>query len=127
MSVVLSQDFFAGIFAAFAASGVTKFPVNDAFHQAMEAAFNLLLEKSGELDVRFRIRRHPIHGDSETVREGVFSAAASGMLVLEGPSFTTARLTMSEGFPEALLASLPGGRALYDELASAFFESRSWA
>lgn len=127
MSVVLSQDFFAGIFAALAVRGVTTFPLDDNFHRAMEAAFNRLRERSSEFDVRFRIRRHPIHGDSEVVREGIASAAAGMMLVLEGPSFNVARLTMGDDFVASLLAMLPGGRALYEELASVFVDSRSSA
>jgi hypothetical protein len=122
---VYAEDFFTGIFAAFAARGITSLKLDDRFHRAMEVAFECLFAKTNELDVRFRIRVHPIHGDSEVVHDGLRRGASSGMLSYIGPSYREARITVEEGLAEALLAALPGGRVLYEELAEAFLAARS--
>ena len=61
--------------------------------------------------------RHPIHGDSEVVRDGLCRAAASRLGVFEGADF---RITIAPSEADAYLKGLPGTRGLHESFARVF-------
>lgn len=121
-----ADDFFTGLFAALATRGVTTVGrADDRFYRAAEAAFKALMaeaERAG-LDVRFRVRLHPIHRDSEIVRDAVARAAKARLVSLDNPVFKDIRLKVEPTVAESQLRTLPGGPDLYKKLAGEFVES----
>jgi hypothetical protein len=118
MTALYSDEFFLGLFAAAARRGARQIVVNDRFHAAVQETFETIAELDPTLDVRFRVRVHPIHRDSEVVLEGITRAMRAGLAVLQGPSFKTMDLNVETESAAAMLARLPGGATLYDSLAA---------
>jgi hypothetical protein len=115
-----AEDFFTGIFAALAIRHRSRFRIDAPLYQGMQAAFDLLRTHADGLDIRFCLRLHPIYGDIELVRYSVADGVAAGVLRYLDPKFTEFEVAMTTDFATTLLASLPGGRALYEMLADEF-------
>lgn len=95
-------------------------PLHAAFHGAFQD-----LQQEAErhnVDVRFRVRPHPLHGDSGTVREALDRALQNGLTITDAPFFLEIHLMMSEDTARELLAGLPGSTQMYSELAKKFRE-----
>jgi hypothetical protein len=123
---VSEDDFFTGLFAALAARRFeTVGQTDESFFQAVERAFDRLQQQALErrLDVRFRVRLHPIHRDSEVVREGLSRAARARLVSLDNPAFRNVRLCISPSEASRYLERLPGGPELYNQLADSFIAS----
>ncbi len=94
----------------------------DRFDTAVEAVFQRLTEEaaSRKIDVRFRVRLHPIHRDSAVVRDAIYAAAQSSVVSLDNPEYQDIRIRLDERQAEALLKRTPGGRDLFERLATEF-------
>lgn len=125
---VSEDDFFTGLFAALAARRLeTVGHTDERFFQAVARAFARLQAEAEarHLDVRFRVRLHPIHRDSEVIREGLSRAARARLVSLDNPSFKSVRLCISPAEADHFLRRLPGGRELYEDLAESFVSPAS--
>jgi len=119
------DDFFTGLFAALAAKRYSTISLRrDRLDRALDSVFKDLFEHAGEkdLDLRFRIRIHPTHQDSITVRNGIYNAVQRDLISLDNPEYQDIRLRIQQDEAVAVLERLPGGRTLYDDLADSFLK-----
>ncbi len=118
-----SADFFTGLCAALALRGYETISLRDErFGKATANVFQGLMSRAEQegLDIRFRIRLHPIHGDSIVVRDAILHAAQRSMISLDNPHCEDIRLKVTHDGAEAILQSLPGGKQLFMGLADEF-------
>ena len=119
------DDFFTGLFAALAIKKKTTISIrNDRLDSAISSVFEGLHSRaaSEDLDLRFRLRVHPDHGDSIAVRDGLYNAAQRDLIGLDNPEYQDIRLKLSPEYAEKLLETLPGGRKLFLELSEEFLK-----
>jgi hypothetical protein len=109
------EDFFTGLFAGLALRGVCYF-AQDCEMALVRAVSHL----PPELEQRFRIRPHPIHGESSTAYRGLYGAIQRGLGAVEGPFI---RIKLSKEEAGDLLETVPGGKAVFLRVASAFARS----
>lgn len=122
---ISADDFFTGLFAALAIKHCkTVSRRGQAFDKALAEAFENFQKHAEKIDVDlgFRIRLDPIHGDSVAVRDGIAGAARRDLVSLDNPIYQTIRLKLSEAEGESLLASLPKGKELFCKLADVFLD-----
>ena len=120
---ISATDFFTGLFAAFALKGTTTVSIHEQrFDRALAHVFETLMKQADEegLDIRFRVRLHPIHGDSIAVRDSIYSLAQRDIVSLDNPEFQDIRVKIGPQEAEALLGMLPGGKQLFLPLADDF-------
>ncbi len=118
-----ADDFFTGLFAALVLKGYKTISIRDErFDKSVALVFDDLqgLAEREHLDLRFRIRVHPIHGDSATVRHSISDAVQSGIISLDNPEYQDIRLRLEPRVAETILDDIPGGRNLFDGLADQF-------
>ena len=123
MRRITADDFFSGLFAALALKGYKTISLrNERFDKALAVLFQELLDRAQQedLDVRFRIREHPIHGDSTTVRRGISDAAQRGVISLDNPEYQDIRIKLDEYRASRILETVPGGAAMFSKLADSF-------
>lgn len=84
---------------------------------------NELADEAGQnnLDIRFRVRPHQIHGDSETVYNGILRAMQLGMVTKDSPGGDI-RLKLTSEEAEHWIAEVPGSPDMYRRLAKRFME-----
>lgn len=126
MKRLTADDFFSGLFVALALRDIRTISLRDEqFDQTLERIFNQLqgAPESRDLDVRFRIRVHPIHGDSGTVRHAIADAAQRGVISLDNPEYQDIRIRLDRDAAKHILADLPGGIDLFSSLASSFVDA----
>lgn len=117
---IYANDFFTGILAGLATHNVSTLSLrSNRLDKAFAQVFKDLQSESGDLnlDLRFRIRLHNIHGDSETVQQGLYEAAQRNIVSLDNPEFQDVRLRITLEDAEAYLAGVPGPADLYKRLA----------
>ena len=120
---VSADDLFQGLVAGLVVKGWQEICMRDGYADlAFEAAYKKLLQLADtyDLDVMFRVRRHPIHGDSTVLRDSIFSAAQDGMVSLENPEYQEVLFKQKPEEAERLLESLPGGKELFTTLCGEF-------
>jgi hypothetical protein len=120
---ISTGDFFTGFFSALAARDEKEqLRCGDRFDEAMEEAFNSFAEKCKKegIETSFLIMRDPLHGDSSVVKEGLAAAIRRDLISLDNPSFQKISLKINGEVANALLDGLPGGKALYEQLADEF-------
>jgi hypothetical protein len=113
-------DFMTGILAALAVNSV---PILSLRRSRLDQAFARLnqdikaaAEEAG-LDLKFRIRLHPIHQDSTLIQQALYEAAQRDLVSLDNPEFQKVRLKISQDEAQTYLTGLPGSRAMYLQLA----------
>jgi hypothetical protein len=120
-----ADDFFTGLLAALRLKGHTSISIRgDRFDQALAAVFQALQDAAPaqDLDIRFRIRLHPVHGDSSTVRDSLYQAVQRNLISLDNPEYQDIRLKLTPAEAHAVLLELPGGDKFYADLADRFLE-----
>ena len=125
-SRLTADDFFTGLFSALALNGWSVISLReDRFDAAVARVFEKLesVAREKDLDLRFRVRLHPFHSDSSTVRDSVTNAVKRDLISLDNPVFQDIRLKMTKPEAHGYLSSLPGGEALFLELAQEFDKS----
>ena len=119
-----ADDFFTGLFAALAVRGSDFFSIrNERFDAALAETFaNDLrpMADAEDIELDFRIRLHPIHGDSLTVRDGISNAAQRDLISLDNPEYQDIRLKLTPKDAEPILEQLPASRELFIRVADAF-------
>ena len=120
-----TDDFVTGILAALVLRNIPTISRQDI---RLDGAFaKVFSEDLGEqaelhnLDIRFRIRQHPIHGDSFTLRDAILSAALRGLLTFDVPGGDI-RLQINASWAQDILSGLPGSPEMYKGLAAKFVE-----
>jgi light-regulated signal transduction histidine kinase (bacteriophytochrome) len=118
-----ADDFFTGLFAALALKGKSAFTLRSTrFDEAVAEAYRELREQASDsgVDVRFRIRLHPLYGDSTTIRDSLTRAAQRDLISFDNPEYQDVRLKLSSESAELFLEGLPLRRELYLHLADRF-------
>ncbi len=122
-----ADDFFTGLFAALVSKGIPVISIrNERFEEALAPVFDKLkaLAVGQGLDLRFRIRLHPFHNDSTTVRDAIYNAAQSGLISLDNPEYQDIRFKISDTQALKMLEDIPGGKELFLDLAESFIENK---
>ena len=87
-----ANNFFIGIISALKLAGIETINVRGVqLCEAFAKLFKNELTDEAEqnnLDLRFRIRSHPIHGDSQTVYDGILWTMSLGMVTRDSPGET---------------------------------------
>jgi hypothetical protein len=120
-----ADDFFTGLLAALAYKGRKVISIRgDRFDAILADVFNDLKEHAPEhdLDLRFRIKPHFIHGDSVTVRDAIAAATLADLISLDNPEYQDVRFKIGRDDAEFFLNTLPAGKQLYLDLADRFLE-----
>jgi hypothetical protein len=121
---VTIDDFFTGFLSALSASKhlATIEKRGYIFDQALSEAFKLFLAEASlkSVFVCFRIKAHPVHGDSMQVEDGLANAARRDLISLDNPKYQRIRFKFSEEEGEKLLSDLPGGSEIYKKVAAEF-------
>lgn len=124
---VSADDLFEGLMAELVRRGWSQLSLrgDHVVDQAFEAAYKKLVELAGEygLDVAFRVRCHPLHGDSTVLHESIYSAMQNGMISLESPYYQTILLKQQPDEAERFLTKLPGGAKLFKVLCDEFLHT----
>jgi hypothetical protein len=118
-----ADDFFAGLFAALAQRGLTTFSIRvDQFDPVVKRVFDRLQARATDEDValRFRIKPHPIHHDSLTIQNALARAAQRDLISFDNPEYQDIRIKLAADEARRILDGLPGGTALYEDLAEEF-------
>lgn len=120
---VYVSDFMTGLIAGLAERKVQSLSLRDAsLDRAFEATFKDLEKRAQPMGLvlRFRIRRHALHGDSSAVLRAVYDAAKRDLISLDNPEFVDMRLKVTNDEAARYLGALPGGRELYTWLTDRF-------
>lgn len=122
---VTADDFFTGLFAALTLKGP---PVISGRGRRLDKALALTFDEfrklaaAENLDVQFRIRLHPFHQDSVTVKNEISYAAQQNLISLDNPEYQEIRLKLTKDEAEEVLATLPT-RELFLATADKFLDS----
>jgi hypothetical protein len=122
-SRITADDFFAGLFAALATRGENTLSIRvDQFDPVIKGVFDFLAEKAEDEDVnlRFRIKPHPIHHDSLTIQGALARAAQRDLISFDNPEYQDIRIKLGAEEARRILEGLPGAPDLYDRLADRF-------
>jgi hypothetical protein len=120
-----ADEFFTGLFAALALRGRPAISIRgDRFDKILARIFDELRVKADaeDIDLRFRIRPHRIHGDSPTVRAAVKAATQADLISLDNPEYQDIRFKIGREDAEFFLASLPLPKDVFDWLAESFLD-----
>jgi len=123
MIKLTADDFFIGLFAALASTGLNYISIRDErFDKSMAEVFNKLEKIAPEkgLDIRFRVRLHAFHNDSIATRNAIYSAAQNGLISLDNPEYQDIRFRIRPGQADEILETIPGGKELFAKLAEEF-------
>lgn len=126
VSTVMSIDnLVTGLVSACALRGIRRLTLRgqDLF-AAMELAYKRVDEEAAGagVEVRFAVFLDPIYGDSPVVREAFNMAVIRRLVSLDNPEFQEMSIKISALEAERLLATLPGGPALYEAATDAFLD-----
>jgi hypothetical protein len=116
-------DMVSGILRALAGRGYKSIDVREnIFLLACERAYHLLseCEESYDLDVRFSVVTDG-WGDSGVLQSALDTVVATGLVSYAGVHYQELELGCIEGL--VMLEKLPGGPALYEELANRVLET----
>jgi len=123
-----ADDFFAGLFAALARRGLTTFSIRvDQFDPIVRRVFDRLTERAGQenLNLRFRIKPHPVHQDSLTIQSALARAAQRDLISFDNPEYQDIKIKLATDEAERILEGLPGRPRFYDDLADEFVDAYS--
>ncbi len=108
MTTLTADGFFDGLISALTVLGYTKISIrNTQFDKAIEKVFKDLKESQKDTVFRFRIRSHPVHGDSKTLRTMISHAAQRGTVSLDNPEFLDIRFKLNRDNATSHMESLP--------------------
>lgn len=118
-----ADDFLTGVFSALSLKEWRTISLKqDRFDNALAHVFETLKAVASErgVELRFRIKLHRIHGDSQTIRDAITSAVQRDLISLDNPEFQNVRLKIVKNEAEDYLDSVPGGQELFMQLADEF-------
>lgn len=123
------DDFLTGLIAGLASRSVATVSLRgESFYQAIEQTFDRLRSEATarDLDLRFRVFRDPIYGDSAIVRDAISGAVQRDLVSLDNPEYLDMRLKVGPEEALLLLERLPGGQELFLRLADEFLHQYRW-
>lgn len=122
---VSADEFFSALVAGLALKGIQVVGIRQGFDTAVQKAFERLREASEEedLDIRFRVRTHRVHGDSSVVREALAGAVQRNLVSLDNPEYQDMRLKIDALDAERLLMRNPLPRELVEKLTESFLST----
>lgn len=121
-----ADDFFAGLLAALAKRRKTVFSIRtDQFDPVVKEVYEKLAANATAegLNLRFRIKPHPIHRDSLTIQNALARAAQRDIISFDNPEYQDIRIKLGKKDADRILETLPGRSELYDELAEDFLNA----
>lgn len=109
---ITEADFFSGIFAVFSLKGYKILLFNKAFEEAMAKTFQEFTEYANQegVELRFRIRLHPFHNDSETIHSGLLGAVQRRIISFDSPGNEIIRIKLTKDEASAILNTVTEGR-----------------
>ena len=113
-------EFMTGILAALAMKRVSALSLRQSrLDQAFARLNEEMIRDAGEygIDVRFRIRVHPVHQDSTVLHQALYEAAQRDLISLDNPEFQRIRLKIDSADAPGYLEGLPGTSGMYSQLA----------
>lgn len=116
-------DFMTGILAGLALRGERVLDLNDTrVDGALAEVYQEALDRADDLglDLDFQIIPDAVHGDSTVVQDAIREAIAARLVGRINPSFRRIRITIDPDWATTLTDELPGGAALYKDLAASF-------
>lgn len=120
-----ADDLFSGLLAALSRTGITTLSIRaDRLDSAVEAVYEALTARADSLGLKLRFHIHPDprHGGSQTVQDALASAAQRDLVSFDNPEYMNVRLKSTALEDSVRLEQLPGGAALYEELAGVFVQ-----
>jgi hypothetical protein len=122
---VSADDFFAGLFAGIAYRGRHRISIRgDRFDRLVEGVVQHLIDRHGsEVDLRFRVRPHYIHGESATVRDAIAAATQADLISLDNPEYQDIRFKIDRDAADEILQDMPLPKDVFLELADDFLTS----
>jgi hypothetical protein len=120
-----ADEFFTGLFAALALRGRSTISIRgDRFDRLLADVFGELRDRAidDNIDLRFRIRPHRIHGDSPTVRSAISAATQADLISLDNPEYQDIRFKIGPDDAEYFFTALPVSKELFLDLADKFLE-----
>lgn len=124
MPVRVSFDsFFTGILAGIVLRGRRAVSIRDDKFDQILARLADDLDAKGDVDLRFHVEPHYIHGYSETVRDAIAAATQADLISLDNPEYQDIRFKIDRADADDILETLPLSRDVYLSLADQFLEA----
>jgi hypothetical protein len=119
---VSADDFFTGLLAGIAYRGRRRISIRgERFDRVIASLVEELVKRHGdEVDLRFRVRPHYIHGESTTVRDAIAAATQADLISLDNPEYQDIRLKIARTTAEEILEDLPLEKDVLLELTDWF-------
>jgi hypothetical protein len=119
------DNFFIGLLAGLVYRGRRAISIRgDQFDRTIAQVVNDLVRHHGEeIDLRFRLHPHYVHGYSTTVRDAIASATQADLISLDNPEYQDIRFKIDRDDAQDILDDLPLGRELYLEIADEFLRA----
>jgi hypothetical protein len=127
MKTRLSFDmFFTGLLAGIASRGRRAISIRtENFDQLVASVVEDLRRRypEDELDLRFFVLPHYLHGYSETVRDGIAAATQADLVSLDNPEFQDLRFKIDASEAQDILQRLPLPPDVFLSLADEFLKN----
>lgn len=126
MATRLSFDnFFIGLLAGLVYRGRRAVSIRgDEFDRTIARVVEELARRHGdEVELRFRLHPHYVHGYSSTVRDAIAAATQADLISLDNPEYQDMRFKIDRDDAEDILGDLPLSREIYLELADEFLRA----
>ena len=127
MKTRLSFDmFFTGLLAGIASRGRRAISIRtETFDQLVAHVADDLRHRypEDELDLRFFVLPHYLHGYSETVRDGIAAATQADLISLDNPEFQDLRFKIDAYEAQDILQRLPLAPEVFLSLADEFLKN----
>lgn len=126
MATRLSFDnFFIGLLAGLVYRGRKAVSIRgDQFDRTVAQVVDDFVGRHGrDVDLRFRLHPHYVHGYSSTVRDAIAAATQADLISLDNPEYQDMRFKIDHDDAEEILDDLPLGRDAYLELADDFLRA----
>lgn len=126
MTTRMSFDmFFAGLLAGMASRGRRAISIrSDYFDELVAHVADDLRSRysEDELDLRFYVLPHYMHGYSETVRDGIAAATQADLISLDNPEYQDMRFKIDADEANEILQHLPLPADVFVSLADEFLK-----
>jgi hypothetical protein len=119
------DNFFIGLLAGLVYRGRRAVSIRgDQFDRTIAQVADELVRRHGdEVELRFRLHPHYVHGYSSTVRDAIATATQADLISLDNPEYQDMRFKIDRDDAEDILNDLPLGREIYLELADEFLRA----
>jgi hypothetical protein len=121
---VTFDTFFTGLLAGLVLRGRRAVSIRGSrFDEIVVCLANELEAEHADLDLRFHLEPHYIHGYSETVRDGIVAATQADIVSLDNPEYQDIRFKIDREDADELLDGLPLERTVFLNLADHFLKA----